>query len=102
MEDVQVNSYGWNLDLSILDDQQAPVDVSAATSIQFVLKKPDATKIVVSAGFVSDGSDGKVRHEVVQGEITQVGTWRVQAHIITPTQDLWSTVAQFSVKGNLM
>lgn len=99
--DVQVNSFGWNIDLRMIDQLSAAVNISTATTCDYVAKKPSGSKVTVAAVFVTDGSDGKLRHEVSQGMIDEVGTWQVQAHVITPTQELWSSVLIFEVKGNL-
>ena len=99
--DVQANSFGWNMDLRMIDQLSSPVNISTATTCDYVAKKPSGSKITVAATFITDGSDGRLRREIAQGDIDEAGTWRVQAHVITPTQDLWSSVLIFEVKGNL-
>ncbi len=98
--EVQVDGFGWNIDLRMVE-QGSPIDISTATLCDYVSKKPDGTRMTVTAVFVTDGSDGKLRHLVAQGEIDVVGTWQIQTHVVTPTQDLWSRALVFEVKGNL-
>jgi len=99
--EVQVDSFGWNLDLRLVDQLASPINISTATLCEYIAKKPDGSKMTVSSVLVTDGSDGKLRHLVVQGEINVVGSWQIQAHVVMPTQDLWSSVLMFDVKGNL-
>ena len=100
--EVQVSSYGWNFDLRVVDSVAAPIDVSAATTIEFLAKKPSAsTSMVLAATFVTDGIDGRLRHTVASGEIDTVGTWQIQTHVVMPGAELFSSVLFFDVKANL-
>lgn len=62
-------------------------DISSATTKEIKLQKPDETVLTKSAVFTTDGTDGLIEYVTVDGDIDQKGDWRVQAHIITPTQD---------------
>ncbi len=73
MTEVQINSYGWNVDLTVKDKVGAPVDLSLATTTDFVFQKPDGKAFKVSAVFVTDGTDGQLRYLIVVGKIDKVG-----------------------------
>jgi hypothetical protein len=100
--EVQVDSYGWNLDLRVVDEQAAPIDISAGTTLEYMAKKPGANgPIAMTATFVTDGTDGKLRHVVTSGEIDTIGTWQIQTHVVMPTAELYSAVMFFEVKANV-
>ncbi len=100
--EVQVSSFGWNFDLRVVDSVGAPIDVSAATTMEFLAKKPSASaSMILLAAFITDGIDGRLRHVVATGEIDTVGTWQVQTHVIMPGAELFSSILFFDVKANL-
>lgn len=100
--EVQVSSFGWNFDLRVVDSVGVPIDISAATTMEFLAKKPSASSsMILAAAFITDGIDGRLRHVVATGEIDTVGTWQVQTHVIMPGAELFSSILFFDVKANL-
>jgi predicted ABC-type transport system involved in lysophospholipase L1 biosynthesis ATPase subunit len=60
-----------------------PLDVSLATSLQFVFSKPSGKGTLQrSATRLTDGSDGQVYYVWQAGELDTKGTWKVQVYIV--------------------
>lgn len=100
--EVQVDSFGWNIDLRVVDEQGAVIDISAGTTLEYMTKKPGSNgPVTMAASFVTDGTDGKLRHVVTAGEIDTIGMWQIQTHVVTSTAELYSAILFFEVKPNV-
>ena len=100
--EVQVDTFGWDLDLRMVDDQGSSIDISAATTREFMAKRPSVDiPFTMAASFITDGTDGKLRHVVVVNEINVIGTWQIQSHVIMPGVELFSEILFFEVKANV-
>lgn len=100
--EVQIDSYGWNLDLRVVDEQESAIDISAGTTLEYMAKKPGGNgPITMAASFVTDGTDGQLRHVVTSGEIDTIGIWQIQTHVVMPSAELYSSILFFEVKANV-
>lgn len=64
-----------------VEEDNASVDVSGASEVKFSAHPPGGTVKSFTAGFTSDGTDGKVRYTTLDGDINVPGTWRIQVLI---------------------
>jgi hypothetical protein len=71
---ISLADIGTDLQITITESGVA-VPVSAASSIQIELTKPDGTVEVKTASNLTDGTDGVIHYVTVSGDIDQVGTW---------------------------
>lgn len=78
-----------------------PMPVSAATTKQFIFKKPSGEKLTVTAQFVTDGNDGALKYTFVAGDIDEAGTWKGQIYLVLPTGEWYSDIDEFEVYQNL-
>lgn len=81
-------------------ESNTAVDVSLATTKEFILRRPDGTIVSVDPSFASTGSDGILQYQCVD-ELDAPGTWRVQLHLVLPSGEWHSDITQFTVKNNL-
>jgi len=80
----------------------AALDVSSATSLQLVFSAPDGTSSTKTATLNTDGTDGKIKYTTVDGDLDQVGTWRLQARVVFGVTGDWrSDISTFKVLENL-
>lgn len=85
------------------------LDISAATTKDIVVLKPDGTtKLTFTAVFTpvpegeGDGSDGLIEATTtLTSELDQEGTYQAQAQIVVPGEDGFTQVGTFTVGGNL-
>lgn len=89
------------LQVLVVDQAGAAVDVSEATGLQLWLLAPDGTPQPVQAAFVSNGLDGLIQHVVSAGELVEAGLWSVQAQLTFDTQVLLTRWGVFGVDANV-
>lgn len=86
---------------TIVDCKRAAIDISTATTLEMIFEKYDASQTTVTAVFVTDGTDGKIKHVTLPGFFDVEGVWRMQSHVITPAGEWHSDIDTFEVLGNL-
>jgi hypothetical protein len=86
------------INIYIVDDENDGIDISAATTKQFIFRKQDGSETTV----ISGGTGGGLTYTVTSTSFFDVkGKWSVQA-IVSAAATVWkSEVAQFEVKDNL-
>jgi hypothetical protein len=82
-------------------DVLTPVDISGATALSFVFKKPDATTITTVPVYTTDGTDGQIQYVTLAGNIDQAGVWCLQAEVVLPTGTYRTSVVKFDVEAKL-
>jgi hypothetical protein len=103
-EELHFNDIGTVLLVTINDcvsGTSTPMDVSLATSLSLVLKSPSGISYTKTAIFNTDGSDGKIKYVTVDGDLNEVGTWRMQALVAFTSSSFSSGVKVFRVYENL-
>lgn len=98
---MHVGDYGTNFELTVTDNG-SPVDISNATAIILYFVRGTNPPLMVEGAFSTDGTDGKIRYVIKEGDIHVPGLWQVQAHVITPAGGWWSGVGRFEVESNLV
>ena len=100
--EIHIGDIGTRFLFTIQDcDSTDPVDVSTASSVEIVFKKPNGTNLVVAGTFLTDGTDGKVYYDTANGDIDQIGYWKVQGKVNFPTGLFYSDIHKFQVFANL-
>jgi hypothetical protein len=84
-----------------ISDVLTPVDISGASLITFVYKKPDDTTITKNAVFTTDGTDGQIQYITIAADIDQVGVWCLQAEVTLPTGTYRTSLVKFDVERKL-
>jgi hypothetical protein len=102
-EEVHFNDIGTVFLVTVNDcvsGTASPLDLTGATDLKLIFKSPAGTRYEKSALYDSDGSDGKIKYTTVDGDLNEVGTWRIQAYIVLG--GTWrSDVGTFKVYENL-
>lgn len=75
------DDFGVDILLTVVDSHCEAVNLTSSTARQFELQKPDGSIVTVTAVYVTDGSDGKLRYTVAAGILDVIGTWSVRAKI---------------------
>ena len=96
----EVLECGDGLDCS-LPENWSPADISDATLLEMVLRKPDKTTVTKTGALSTDGTDGLMRYVVEADVLDDDGTWQMQGRVTTPS-GVWSTsISSFAVYPNL-
>jgi len=99
-QEIHVGDIGTDVQIT-LNSECSDADIANASVIEMYMKKPDGTTITRSCQFVTDGTDGKIRYYIAEGDLDQSGTWKIQARVVTPAGEWWSSIAKFKVYANL-
>lgn len=95
-----VGDVGTLISIQLLDSGN-PVDLSAATELSLIFRKPSGECLSATASFATDGSDGIVQIITTEDFLDQVGIWKVQAHVVLDTWDGRSDATLFNVAPNI-
>ena len=99
-DEIHVEDVGTEFRILITEEGTA-VDLSTATLLQIIFRKPDSTTLEVDADYYTDGTDGLIKYNVVDGDIDQAGQWRIQAYVEVGSAKYCSSTGTFKVLCNL-
>ncbi len=99
-DEIHKGDIGTLLKITVKDGT-APVDVSSATTKNVVLKRPAGSVLEKPAAFFTDGTDGIVTYTTVSGDMSEIGTWEIQAFLIIGTSQFNSDIKKFKVHRNV-
>jgi len=100
VEEVHKDDIGTKFLLTIKDGTSA-VDISGATTKEIIFEKPSGETLTKSATFDSDGSDGKIYYNSVDGDVDEKGTWTLQAKVVIAAGTFKSNTETFKVYENI-
>ena len=105
IEDLHLGDIGTIIRVTVQDKDSTctsqALDVSSATTRHFILKKPSGDKLTVTASFTTDGTDGQIEYATVDGDLDEVGEWKLQVYLVMPGGSWSSEVGSFRVNTNL-
>lgn len=83
------------------DGTLSVLDISGATTLELVFKKPSGTKLTKVAVLTTDGTDGQMEYVTISGDLNETGEWKIQAYIVLPSGSWRSDIGCFTVFENL-
>lgn len=95
--EIHLNDIGTVFTATILDEDDAVVDISTYTPKQLIFTKPSATKVTQTASFVTDGTDGQIKYTSIAGDLDEEGLWQLQGIVST----FHTNIVTFKVYRNL-
>jgi len=98
--DIRVGDIGISFKVTI-EDCDSIVDISAATTKQILLYKPDGSVLTKTASFFTDGTDGILKYSTISGDIDIAGFWRIEAYVVLGSSEYYSEIARFRVYNHL-
>lgn len=101
--EIHKNDVGVRFRALIKDENNTVKDISTVTLKQIKLQKPSGDIITANATFVTDGTDGYVYYDTIDGDLNEVGLWRIQAYVefSNGAKDLHSDIQDFRVYKNI-
>lgn len=100
VEEIHVGDIGTVFEVTV-HDCDVVVDISAASTMEIVFKKPDKTIVTKVAVHTTDGLDGKMQYVTILDDLDLKGTWSIQARVTLPTGTWRSEISKFKVYANL-
>lgn len=99
-EEIHSGDAGTVLEITVLSSG-SPLNISTATTKQFLLRPPRGSSVTRSALFVTDGTDGKLSYTTTATDLVTVGTWKLQAYVVLPTGAWRSDIQYLRVHANV-
>lgn len=99
-QEIHVNDQGTEFRVTIKDNSVA-VDISNATVLNIIFRKPDGTSLSVNADLYTDGTDGIIYYRTIFNDLDQSGLYKIQAYVEISGGAYYSSIGSFSVKCNL-
>jgi len=100
IQEIHLDDIGTVFEVALKDCDEI-VDVSQASAMYIIFQKPDGTSTTKTAGFTTDGTDGKVRYITTSGDLNLIGGWKIQAKVTLPSGTWSSNISKFKVYSNL-
>ena len=97
---IHVGDIGTTL-IGTFSDCGTAVDISSASSIEMIIRKPDQTKLTKTATFVTDGTDGQVQYITIAGDVDQAGNYKIQGKVVDGGATYYSSISTFKVYCNI-
>lgn len=99
-QEIHLNDVGTIFELTVMDGDTI-VDISLATELLILFKKPDGTVVEQTASKTTDGTDGKMQYVTIAGDLDALRVWKIQGRVTLQTGK-WSTeVDKFTVYPNV-
>lgn len=95
-DQIFVGDTGSEFRVTITDDDVA-VDLSSATTLELIFRKPDGTILTVTASLYSDGTDGIIFYNTVEDDLDQSGIYKLEAYIEIDGNTFYSSIGSFKV-----
>jgi len=99
--EIHKNDTGTVLQTKIVDCSDNVIDISSATTKTIILKKPSGSSLEKAANFTTDGTDGYLSYTTQSDDLDEVGTWKIQAYVVTSGGAWKSNFKSFKVHRNL-
>lgn len=98
--EIHVNDVGTRF-LATIKDDGVVVDISTASSITMIFKKPDDEIVNKTGTPFSDGTDGKVYYDTLAGDLDEAGLYKLQAKVVLTNGTYYTDIYTFHVHCNL-
>jgi len=99
-DEVHKDDIGTEFRLVIQDDGVA-VDLSECLDPVMIFLKPSGSRLEKAANFLTDGSDGVLYYNCVEGDLDEVGLYKLQARVDIDDGVFYSSVVSFKVHKNI-
>ena len=77
-------------------------DISYATvAKEVIFKKPSGTVVTQTGSFFTDGTDGILTYTSTDGDLDEVGHWKIQVRLAGVSSDRRTDIGTFMVHENL-
>lgn len=98
--EIHVNDIGTRFLATIYDNGNI-VDISSASQIQMIFRRPSDEVFYRVGNLLTSGVDGKVYYDTVAGDLVDVGMHKLQAKVYLPSGTYYTDIYSFRVHCNL-
>lgn len=101
MSTVHMNDIGTQFIAQVVDQDNNIVDISTASQLQMIFKKPSGIKVAQSGVLYTNGTDGKMEYITQANDLNEHGLWKLQGYVVNPSGAWYSDQFTFPVARNL-
>ena len=98
--EIHVGDIGTQLIMTVKDDGVV-VDISSASTLNVIIKKPDGESYTKTGTLYTDGTDGKMYYTSVNGDFNAAGSYKIQGKVVLTGGTYYSSISTFKVQCNL-
>lgn len=98
--EIHVGDIGTQLIMTVKDDG-AIVDISGASTLSVIIKKPDGVSYTKIGNLLNDGTDGKMYYTSVDGDFNAAGNYKIQGIVELSGGTFYTSISTFKVFCNL-
>ncbi len=98
--EIHINDVGTRF-LATIQDNGTVVDISSASQIQMIFRRPSDEVFYRTGSLLTSGIDGKVYYDTVSGDLSNVGMHKLQAKVYLPSGTYYTDIYSFQVNCNL-
>lgn len=99
--EIHVGDVGTIFEATVKDEDGAIVNISAATTLHMVFRRPNRHAVTKAATLSSSGVDGKMRYVAQVDDLDAAGLWSLQGFVVLPDGAWHSDKTSFVVHANL-
>ena len=102
MASIHVGDIGAVFEVTVRDQDDAVINIAAATVLGMTLRKPNGTLLEKTAVLSTNGTDGKLRYTAIAGDLNLAGRWQLSASVTIGASTKFTTDPyDFSIVDNL-
>lgn len=98
--EIHINDIGTRF-LATIQDSGEVVNISGASQIQMIFKRPNDDVFYRVGNFLTNGTDGKVYYDTASGDLVDAGLHKLQAKVYLPSGTYYTDIYSFQVHCNL-
>ena len=98
--EIHVNDVGTRF-LATIKDNGAVVDISSASQIQMIFRRPSDEVFYRVGSLLNGGTGGQVYYDTVVGDLVNAGMHKLQAKVYLPSGTYYTDIYSFQVHCNL-
>lgn len=102
--EIHLGDIGTTFRLTIVDCDDVAIDISTATVMSIIFKKPDGSTVSKVGTFYTNGTDGIIDYITLSGDLDVANEeipWKIQAKVTLSTGTWSSDIGEFIVYDNL-
>ncbi|NDD83226.1 hypothetical protein EBZ38_02965 [bacterium] len=98
--EIHVNDVGTRF-LATIKDNGEIVNISNASILSMIFKKPSDNVFYRSGTLYTNGADGKVYYDTIAGDLDEPGLYKLQGRVSLPSGTYYTDIYSFEVSCNL-
>ena len=105
LPDIHKNDVGTELVVAFVRETGSAIDITTASPLQIILRKPGGAGVVKTAVIDTVGATGLAKYVTTKSgsvyDLDTVGQWEIQGYAVIGSDEWHTAINTFDVAGNL-